>query len=301
MRWLYHALPRATPLGEAYAPESLSREGFVHASFREALVESMRVHFPLGAELDVLQIDPRRLEARVIVEESGRGAMPHIHGSIPRDAVTVVHPRERFEAAPSAFPDRVTGTRFAFVAFDGMTLLDLVGVHDPLSRIASIGVDPTSTCEIVGAHRGRVWARGGAELTIDRARPELREFDVVIVPGGPGTRVLVHDPSLAEWLAAFPRNRLIASVCTGALLLGAAGRLQGRRATTHHRVFYRLPEYGATVVRERVVDDGQLVTAAGVTSGVDLGLYLVGRLEGEQARDEIAAQMEYRSPGGAIG
>jgi cyclohexyl-isocyanide hydratase len=81
-------------------------------------------------------------------------------------------------------------------------------------------------------------------------------------------------------------------VCTGALLLGAAGRLQRKRATTHHLFLDRLAAYGATAVRERVVDEGQLVTAAGVTSAIDLGLALVRRLEGDDVAEAIAAQME---------
>ncbi len=301
MRWLYHALTseaRAAWAGDLYTPPALDREGFVHASFRDAAAESARLY--VGADALLLQIDPRRLEARVEVVDTPRGPMPHVHGPVPRDAVAATHALADFEAGTASAPDRVTGTRFAFVAFEGMTLLDLVGVYDPLSRIASMGFDPTSTCEIVGAHRGRIWAHGGAELTVDRVRPPLEEFDVLVVPGGPGTRVLEHDPSLAAWLAGFPRNRLVASACTGALLLGAAGRLQGRRATSHHLHVNRLPDFGATVVHARVVDDGQLVTAAGVTSALDLGLHLVRRLEDETTASRIAEQIEWdRGPSAA--
>jgi len=195
-------------------------------------------------------------------------------------------------------PDRVTGTRFGFLAFEGMTLLDLVGAYDPIARIASMGFDRSASCEIFLAEDGRganrAWDEGGAELVTRRARPPLAEFDVVVVPGGPGTRTLERDPSLAAWLRSFPPNRLIASVCTGALLVGAAGRLRGKRATTHRSALERLPEYGATAVRERVVDEGQVVTAGGVTSGIDLGLAIVKRLEGQEVADKIATQMEWQ-------
>ena len=188
----------------------------------------------------------------------------------------------------------MTGTRFALVAFDGMTLLDLVGMHDPLSRISSMGFDRTAVCEIVGATGHDVWTRDGATVRVNRVRPPLDEFDVVLVAGGFSARELVHDARVVEWLAAFPRNRLFASVCTGALLLGAAGRLRGLRATTHATELDQLAAYGAKPVRERIVDEGQVVTAGGVTSALDLGIHLVRRLEGEEAARKIARQMELR-------
>jgi putative intracellular protease/amidase len=296
MRWLFHALPSEAIVPERYAPESLDREGFVHASYRDTVLESVRLHMPDAGGVDVLQIDPRRLDVVVTPADTPRGPMPHVHGAIPADSIVARFSLADFAARVSALPDRVTGTRFAFLAFEGMTLLDLVGVYDPLSRIASMGFDATSSCEIVGAHRGRVWAHGGAELTLDRVRPPLADVDALIVPGGPGTRVLVHDPSLTEWLATYPPNRLLASVCTGALLLGAAGRLRGKRATTHHGFLDRLEGFGAKIERARVVDDGQLVTAAGVTSALDLGIHLVRRLEGDDVADKIAAQIEWQEP-----
>jgi cyclohexyl-isocyanide hydratase len=294
MRWLFHALPRGIPLGDSpYAPEALAREGFVHASYRDVLAQSVRAHMGHVPAVDVLQIDPRRLGPRVEVAETPRGPMPHIHGPIPRDAIAAVISFEEFERTVASWPDRVTGTRFAFVAFEGMTLLDLVGAYDPVSRIASMGFDPTSTCEIICAHGSSAWSHAGVEIVAERVRPPLGEFDVLVVPGGHGTRVLEHDPSLVAWLASFPENRLVASVCTGALLLGAAGRLKGKRATTHHTAHHRLADYGATLAPGRVVDEGQLVTAGGVTSAIDLGLYLVRRLEGDAVADAIAAQMEW--------
>jgi putative intracellular protease/amidase len=294
-RWLYHLTEAPPDPGRPYAPASLAREGFVHASFRDTVVESARLYFPKDARLEVLCIDPRRIDPRGLeIAQTPRGAMPHVHAAIPADAIVRVLPLATFVAEGDAAPDAVRGTRFAFVAFAGMTLLDLVGVYDPISRIASMGFDPRSEREIVAAHNGPVWADGGARLDVARVRPSLDAFDVVIVPGGLGTRVLSRDRELAAWLASFPTNRLMASVCTGALLLGAAGRLRGKRATTHASALHELAAHGATPVAERVVDEGQTITAGGVTCALDLGLYLVSRLVSADAAEKMRAQMEFR-------
>lgn len=287
MRWLYHLVPRGTDLGERYSPASLAAEGFVHCSFHDAVRETARLHFPEGAALDVVRIDPRRVGARVELAPTPRGPMPHVHGPIFRDAVADVAPlASTFDA-----PDRVTGTHFGFVAFDGMTLLDLVGVLDPLGRIASMGFDPSSRTTVVSATSPRVWSCEGAALVVDVVRPRLDTFDVLIVPGGHGTRALLEDRSLLDWLATFPPNRLVASVCTGSLLLAAAGRLKGLRAATHRTALADLARLGAVPVDARVVDLGSIVTAAGVTCALDLGLHLVRRLEGDEVAGKIAAQM----------
>lgn len=302
MRWLYHVrraenrdLAATAELDvEPYAPESLAAEGFIHASFRDEAATSAKLYFSSARELqiEVICIDPRRLDVPVVIVDTPRGKMPHIHGPIPREAIRSTISVEELSAAP----DRVTGTRFAFVAFEGMTLLDLVGVYDPISRIASMGFDPTSSSEIVSATCGKTaWRAASAELRVARVRPELDEFDVVIVAGGQGARELVGDREISAWLSAFPANRCLASVCTGALLLGAAGRLRGHRATTHPSAMDLLAAYGAKAVSERVVDGGTVVTAGGVTSGIDLGLHLVGRFEDEEVRAKIAAQMDYRA------
>jgi cyclohexyl-isocyanide hydratase len=292
LRWLYHvrSSQTVTTPGERYAPASLGREGFVHASFRDDVLESARLYFEDTSTLEVLQIDPRRLDGDVELAQTPRGEMPHIRGAIPDDAVRAVRPLT--EHVSDSVPDQVTGTRCMFVAFKGMTLLDLVGVYDPLSRIRSMGFDETCACEIVAAHPGEGWAADRAMLVVERVRPPLEEVDLLILPGGPASRQLTADGPFMAWLASYPSNRLIASVCTGALLLGAAGRLQGKRATTHASAMSDLLLYGAVATVDRVVDEGQVVTAAGVTSGIDLGLHLVRRLAGDDVAAKVARQME---------
>ena len=288
MRWLFHIVDATTVLSGSYRPASLQREKFIHASYKDEVEPSARLHFPAGSRLSVLQIDPRRLDAPVRLDPTPRGLMPHIYGPIPRDAIRAVLRLDEVAAAP----DFVQETRFAFVAFDGMTLLDLVGVHDPLSRIASMGFDPSASFEIIGANGPRVWASGGAELVVEKVRPPLDAFDVVVVPGGHGARALTRDRTVVDWLETFPRNRLMASVCTGALLLGAAGRLMEKRATTHHAHMNLLETYGAIATKGRVIDEGQTVTAGGVTCALDLGVLLLRRFVDDDAVRKIVAQME---------
>jgi cyclohexyl-isocyanide hydratase len=290
VRWLYHLVTRETPLDEHYAPPSLAREGFVHLSFRDDLAESARRHFAHAHPIDVWQVDPRRLDANVTLDDTPRGPMPHLRGAIPRDAVRAVIP---FDAITDA-PDLVRGHSVAFVAFEGMTLLDLVGVHDPVSRIRTMGFDPAVTAEIISATDHAVWTSDHATLSVARVRPPLDAFDLVVVPGGLGARALAHRADVIAWLKTFPPNRMIASVCTGSLLLGAAGRLAGRRATTHFSAYEDLAAWCAEVIPERVVTDGPVHTAGGVTSGIDLGIHLVRRLTDEATARAIARQMEHR-------
>ena len=121
----------------------------------------------------------------------------------------------------------------------------------------------------------------------------LSEYDMIVVPGGFGTRSLQHDKAFMDWLSSAEPVKLKTSVCTGSLLLGAAGFLIGKRATTHPNAFDALKPYCHAVVDQRVVDEGEVVTARGVSSSIDLGLHLVERLAGKDARAAIAEQMDY--------
>jgi uncharacterized protein (DUF952 family) len=109
MRWLYHLRLASPPPTGRYAPASFASEGFIHASFRDDVLESARLHFPAGASLEVLRIDPRRLDVRVEVVATPRGHMPHIHGSIPVLAIIRVMTLAVFEEDLGALPDKLTG------------------------------------------------------------------------------------------------------------------------------------------------------------------------------------------------
>ena len=181
----------------------------------------------------------------------------------------------------------------AFIIFDQMTALDLIGVYDPLTRLKSMSFIPEFNWEIC-AVKSKVSDDKGLQFTPDKVAEPLSDYDMLVVPGGFGTRSLQHDKSFVDWLRSADPVKLKTSVCTGALLLGSAGFLKGKQATTHPNAFNELRPYCAAVVRDqRVVDEGGVVTARGVTSSIDLGLHLVKRLAGSKARVAIAKQMDY--------
>lgn len=127
----------------------------------------------------------------------------------------------------------------------------------------------------------------------DRIGETLAGFDLLVVPGGHIVRELQHDKSFIQWLQTASAVPLKASDCTGSLLLGAAGFLTGMAATTHWSALDDMRRYTTDVRTERVVDAGNVITAGGVTAGIDLGLHLVERLAGRDARIRMARQMDY--------
>ena len=184
--------------------------------------------------------------------------------------------------------------RVAFVIFDGMTALDFVGVYDPVTRLRSMGILPDFSWSI------RAWTETvtddrGLRIVPDSVAESFEGFDVVIVPGGFSTRTLRHDTAFMEWFRGVEVVPLKASVCTGSLLLGAAGWLRDKPATTHPSAIDDLANDCREVRSERVVDAGDIITSGGVTAAIDLGLHLVRRFAGEAARLRIAEQMDYRN------
>ena len=177
----------------------------------------------------------------------------------------------------------------ALLLFDRFTALDAIGPYEVLQRL------PGAQVEFVAAERGVLRTEQGmlgvvADYTLD----EVRSADVLVVPGGIGTRALVDDEPTLEWIRAVDAGSTwTTSVCTGSLLLGAAGLLAGKQATTHWRVLDTLRRYGATPVTERVVEQGKLVTAAGVSSGIDMALTLAARIAGDEIAQAIQLGIEY--------
>ncbi len=185
--------------------------------------------------------------------------------------------------------------KIAFIVYDGMTLLDFVGVYDPLTRLKSMGFIPDLSWDIC-AFSTPVKDSQGLALTPDRVGESLEGYDLVVVPGGPGGRALTQPGPFVDWLRSAAKVPELASVCTGALLLGAAGFLEGKTAATHPNARQELERLGVTVLNTRLVEDGCIISSAGVTAGLDLGLYLCRKLAGEQAAEKIRRQMDYPWP-----
>lgn len=182
--------------------------------------------------------------------------------------------------------------QIAFVIFDGMTALDFVGSYDPLTRLKSMNFMPDLGWDIC-ARTPTVADDRGLRFTATKINSSLAGYDLLVVAGGYGAHSLTHDQSFIAWLQTAAACPLKTSVCTGALLLGAAGFLKGKRATTHHTAYADLAPFCASVAPQRIVAAGDCITAGGVTAGIDLGLYLVERLAGTDARARISRQMDY--------
>lgn len=177
----------------------------------------------------------------------------------------------------------------AIPIFDRLTALDAVGPYEVLSRL------PGAKVTFVAAEPGP--KRTETEmlaLMADAALEELPEPEVIVFPGGFGTRPLMEDETILSWVRhAHAHSQWTTSVCTGSLVLGAAGILDGLEATTHWMMLGMLAELGATPVSRRVVEQGKVITAAGVSAGIDMALTLAARIAGEEYARAIQLGIEY--------
>jgi len=177
----------------------------------------------------------------------------------------------------------------AILLYDGFTALDAVGPYEVLSRL------PGARVTFVASEAGPVRTDNRMlTLTADRSLAELPAPEIVLVPGGPGEVAARAGGPALDWLrAAHETSTWTTSVCTGSLILAAAGLLEGKRATGHWLAMDKLAELGAHAVPDRVVFDGKLVSAAGVSSGIDMALALAARIAGEQVAQAIQLGIEY--------
>jgi putative intracellular protease/amidase len=179
----------------------------------------------------------------------------------------------------------------AILLYDGFTALDAIGPYEVLSGL------PDTTVVFAAEQAGPVMAHTGMlSLVAAAAIADVPHPDIVLVPGGPGraTAAQMQGGPVRGWLAAIDQHTSwTTSVCTGSLILGAAGLLAGRRATSHWLALDRLADFGAVPVSERVVIDGKYVTGAGVSAGIDMALTLAGRIGGRDAAQAIQLMLEY--------
>jgi cyclohexyl-isocyanide hydratase len=172
--------------------------------------------------------------------------------------------------------------------FPRLTQLDMTGPYEVLARLPNTKVHLVAhTLEPVKTDRGMM-------IVPTMTYADCPQLDIVMVPGGPGQQDLMEDAVVLEFLQRQARGaKYVTSVCTGSLVLGAAGLLKGKRATSHWAAIDHLGLLGAIPVSEKVVVDGNIVTGAGVTSGIDFALKLAAILEGEEVAKQIQLQIEY--------
>ncbi|MBW4083059.1 DJ-1/PfpI family protein [Paenibacillus sp. S150] len=182
--------------------------------------------------------------------------------------------------------------RMAFVLFDGITFLDFAGFYDVIRRLGAFEAGQGLEMDICG-FSGEVADEQGLIVKTGQIQPDLAQYDLVFVPGGMGTRKLRDDGPFISWLQSAKDVPYKVSVCTGSLLLGAAGFLQDCWATTHPSAYELLEPYCAQTVKTRIVQDGQVITGGGVSTSIDLGLYLMSLLAGEEAMLAVKKQIDY--------
>jgi transcriptional regulator GlxA family with amidase domain len=179
-------------------------------------------------------------------------------------------------------------TKIAVLVFDDVAVQDLVGPYEVMRNV------PGWEIELVAKAAGPVRAEGGLELLAPRSLAEVESADIVLVPGGIGNRPLLEDAEVLEWLRRIDATtRRTLSVCTGSMVLGAAGLLEGKRATGNWLYLEPLREYGADPVGGRFVEDGKVITAAGVTAGIDMALHLVARDVSPEVAQAVQLGIEY--------
>ncbi|SPM42538.1 Putative intracellular protease/amidase [Mycobacterium numidiamassiliense] len=181
-------------------------------------------------------------------------------------------------------------TQIAFVAYPGLTALDMIGPYEVLRNL------PDAEVRFVWHEAGPVTADSGVlVIGATHSLAETPSPDVILVPGGPSTPVHARDDALLDWLRHAHRTaRWTTSVCSGSVILAAAGLLEGRRATSHWLAIPLLQGFGAVpVADERIVCQGDIVTSAGVSAGLDLALWLAGEIGGEGRAKAIQLAIEY--------
>jgi transcriptional regulator GlxA family with amidase domain len=179
----------------------------------------------------------------------------------------------------------------AITLYPRLTALDAIGPYEVLQRVPELDI------VFVGEKRGTVRTENGfLGLTVDAAFDEVSRPDIVLVPGGVGSRAFTEGGAIVDWLkSVHPMTRYTTSVCTGSLLLGAAGLLRGLTATTHWAVLEALRPFGAEPTSERIVEhlDERIITAAGVSAGIDMALRLVQLLVDDVGAQAAQLMIEY--------
>lgn len=182
--------------------------------------------------------------------------------------------------------------KFAFIVYDEMTLLDFSGLYDPITRLKTMGFKEDFVYDVC-ALKGKVKTFEGIEVIPNQIKNDLSLYDYIFIPGGNGVIKLMKDQEFLSWMKFDYSHTIITAVCGGTLILGALGLLSGKKATTHPMLLKFLHHFTEIVPDTRIVEDGNIVTARGVTSSIDLGLFLCEKIAGIEVREKIQKQMDY--------
>ncbi len=176
-----------------------------------------------------------------------------------------------------------------FLFYDGMTALDAIGPHEILSRL------PGAHVRRVAVRPGPVCAdSAGLQLVAEEALSDVTSADVLVLPGGGNAEILPEGESILDWVrSVHETTRWTVSICTGSLILGAAGLLSGKVATTHWALLEHLRLWGAEPVSRRIVESGKIMMAAGVSAGIDMALALAAKISGVQVAHSLQLGIEY--------
>ncbi len=178
--------------------------------------------------------------------------------------------------------------QIVFLFYQGMTALDAIGPHEILNRL------PGASVKLAAQTPGAIHTDSGLILQAEVAIADVSSADVLLIPGGGKATTLQQYPEVLDWIRAIHGSTTwTTSVCTGSLILGAAGILLGQKATTHWAVMDRLAIFGAIPTTERVVESGKIITAAGVSAGIDMALILAAKISGENVAKTLQLAVEY--------
>ncbi|MEM8907618.1 MAG: DJ-1/PfpI family protein, partial [Bacteroidota bacterium] len=180
----------------------------------------------------------------------------------------------------------------AYILFDGVTLLDFFGFYDPIKNIKTLQYLDDLDWDLCALQK-TIKDSFDLEITVDKVQPDLANYDMIFVPGGYGTRPLQFDEKFVDWVRSAQVVKYKVSVCTGSLILGAAGFLKNKSATTNFSTYSDLEKYCSNVLESRIVDDNDTITAGAVTSAIDLGLYVCEKLVGKEKTATIRHKMDY--------
>ncbi|AFZ08844.1 ThiJ/PfpI domain-containing protein [Oscillatoria nigro-viridis PCC 7112] len=187
----------------------------------------------------------------------------------------------------------------AILMFDDVEVLDFAGPFEVFSVTSELSKgDRPFAVSTVAEHPGAVSARNGLSVNPDCTISDCPPPDILIVPGGQGTRKLINNSEVINWIKdCAPTAKLVLSVCTGSLLLAKAGLLEGLAATTHHRaldLLKKLAPNTTIIENQRFVDNGKIITSGGIAAGIDMSLHVVGKLLGTAQAEQTAEHMEYK-------